>query len=335
MRHTTWRPTRTCAPLYRPASLTPLQFILKNTAFGTAFAQLRRVEPRQFRQKRPPGSEPHFSLLIDFKGEHVAGEGGPYRQFFTDVARELRTPHVPLLVPCPNAQAKLGANRDKFLPSAAAKTRGLLRMFRFLGQLMGMAIRTGTLLALDLAPLTWKQLVGEAVTRRDLAAVDEAFVNFLRFLKECPADTLEGPTRSIFEHFVVQLSDKSRLPLVKGGEQRELTVANRGEFIALAEAARLHEAAAQVVALHRGLADVVPAALLALCTHDDLLTRVCGKPFIDVKLLRRHTEYSGVAATAPHVAAFWHVLDGLHRTTAAPLCASPGRRVAAVDGRGV
>src|SRR5690606_20858191 len=94
-----------------------------------AAAQLQRVEPRLFRRRRPPGSEPHFSLLVDFEGEHVAGEGGPYRQFFTDVARELRAGTVPLLVAAPAA-------RDKLTPAPSRRSRADLRLFRFLGQLM-------------------------------------------------------------------------------------------------------------------------------------------------------------------------------------------------------
>jgi other hect domain ubiquitin protein ligase E3 len=49
--------------------------------------------------------------------------------------------------------------------------------------------------------------------------------------------------------------------------------------------------------------------LLELCAWDDLQLRVCGLPLIDVALLRRHTEYSGVQPHAAHVLWFWQVLE--------------------------
>jgi other hect domain ubiquitin protein ligase E3 len=41
------------------------------------------------RPKKPLGTEPHIAFEIVFKGEHVVGEGGPYRQFFADISKEL------------------------------------------------------------------------------------------------------------------------------------------------------------------------------------------------------------------------------------------------------
>jgi other hect domain ubiquitin protein ligase E3 len=35
---------------------------------------------------------------------------------------------------------------------------------------------------------------------------------------------------------------------------------------------------------------------------------VCGEPVIDVALLQRHTIYSGVAPSAPHIQYFWEAL---------------------------
>lgn len=247
-------------------------------------------------------------------------------------------------MPCPNAQAKLGANRDKFLLAPGLSSRSLLRLFRFLGQLMGMAIRTGNLLSLDLAPIVWRPLVGEPVTRRELQQVDETFVNFMRFLSECPAEELQGPTRSIFEKFVVQLSDKTRFPLLKAGEQTEVNPSNRSEFIRLAERARLEEASLQLKAIRRGIADVVPLPLLSLCTSDDLQTRVCGKNLIDIKLLKvcspsfmssgslSNPPSSATRSTAassplpPTSPTSGRSSSPSPRTIAAPLSASPGPR---------
>ena len=41
------------------------------------------------RPSEPRGSAPHLSIEVFFKGEDVVGMGGPYRQFFSDVALEL------------------------------------------------------------------------------------------------------------------------------------------------------------------------------------------------------------------------------------------------------
>lgn len=42
----------------------------------------------------------------------------------------------------------------------------------------------------------------------------------------------------------------------------------------------------------KGLYSVVPPALCSLLTEHDLEWHVCGSSFIDVALLKRHTEYN-------------------------------------------
>ena len=80
--------------------------------------------------------------MVEFKGENVEGQGGPYRQFFSDVSRELRDT-LPLLIPCPNAQIQNGDNRDKFIISHSANSPQELKMFEFFGKLIGISMRTG------------------------------------------------------------------------------------------------------------------------------------------------------------------------------------------------
>jgi hypothetical protein len=45
-------------------------------------------------------------------------------------------------------------------------------MFEFLGALMGMALRSGVLVYVNLAPYVWKMLTEEALTEEDLAYHD-------------------------------------------------------------------------------------------------------------------------------------------------------------------
>jgi hypothetical protein len=73
-----------------------------------------------------------------------------------------------LLISTPNARARVGAHRDKFLLNPAATGARHLRLFRFLGRLIGVALRTSVLLSLDLSATVWKQLVRERCTLADL-----------------------------------------------------------------------------------------------------------------------------------------------------------------------
>lgn len=52
----------------------------------------------------------------------------------------------------------------------------LLVLFLFAGMLMGIAIRTGSPLSLNIAEPVWKQLAGMPLTISDLTEVDKDFV---------------------------------------------------------------------------------------------------------------------------------------------------------------
>jgi hypothetical protein len=67
--------------------------------------------------------------------------------------------------------------------------------------------------------------------------------------------------------------------------------------VQLVERVRLHESDRQIQGMRKGLTSVVPACLLSLMTWQDLEWRVCGRPYVDVALLRRHTEYSCMLLT--------------------------------------
>jgi hypothetical protein len=58
--------------------------------FIQAYEQIKDMDLAQLRPKKPMGADPHLSFSIVFRGEHVVGEGGPYRQFFADVSSELQ-----------------------------------------------------------------------------------------------------------------------------------------------------------------------------------------------------------------------------------------------------
>ena len=71
---------------------------------------------------KPMGTEPFIAFEVIFKGEHVMGEGGPYRQFFADISKELREENsLNLLCPTANNLSKSGNGKDKYLINPSAK----------------------------------------------------------------------------------------------------------------------------------------------------------------------------------------------------------------------
>jgi len=132
--------------------------------FIQAFEQAKAIDPAFFRSKKMPG-DPHIGFKVEFKGELVVGIGGPYRQFFSDISSELQNIDVKnkkllkLLHPTSNNINGKGEFKDKFCICPSYNSNTALLYYEFLGLLMGICIRTGVHLTLDLCSLTWKKIV--------------------------------------------------------------------------------------------------------------------------------------------------------------------------------
>lgn len=284
------------------------------TSFAVAFRALQDVPSYRLRKLRPRGAEAHVCIRILFKGQaNAAGDGGPYRQFFTDVADEMRM-YLPFFIPVPNAFAKGASNREncKFVVAQSRRSLEDLQMFRFLGQLMAMAIRSRVLIPLDLPSLFWKQLVSSPLALKDLYLVDEHASDFIRRIRTT-TDRAEWDATAMFWNdlrFVARLSDGQEVPLTQGGEATEVTFESRLEFANLLEKARLYEGKEQISMICSGISELIPSPVLQLFTHEELEWRICGEPFIDIDLLRRHTEYaSPLNEDTPVIQWFWEVLE--------------------------
>eukprot|EP00456_Euglypha_rotunda_P080404 TRINITY_DN77831_c0_g1_i1.p1 TRINITY_DN77831_c0_g1~~TRINITY_DN77831_c0_g1_i1.p1 ORF type:complete len:173 (+),score=25.24 TRINITY_DN77831_c0_g1_i1:89-607(+) len=110
---------------------------------------------------------------VSFEGERAEDAGGPYNESINDFCEELQSSVLPLFIKCPNQRSGVGVNREKFVPSPSATKPLHLSLYEFLGKLMGLAMRTGTLLNLDLPSIIWKPLVDEEVTEEIGRAVQQ------------------------------------------------------------------------------------------------------------------------------------------------------------------
>ena len=285
---------------------------------------------------RPSGTEPFLAFELVFRGEHVVGEGGPWRQFFTDVAKEMQDPEMncPLLMPSPNMSEKAGNQRDRFILKPSASSALMLELYEFLGLLFGCCIRTGVRLPLDLPSFVWKPLVNQALTRQDLDDVDHQLCQILEFIETCDAASFSQLVTEVIsmlfwsfsssfffffsqgtefcswlQTFTCKLSDRTTVELKSGGSRLSVTYESRIEYVDLVVSARLNEHRQQIEAIRRGINKIVPVQVLNILSWKDLEALVSGPREIDVDLLRRHTSYSKtVSPDAPHIEMFWSVL---------------------------
>lgn len=163
---------------------------------------------------RPPaflvGSEEHLSFEIQFRGEHVVGETGPYRQFFTDVSAELKLVRkdekgegdendreeeaegakedeegkpqggdqvfLDLLIASRNMQTGARRGKENFTINPLLTSQRDLSYFNFLGVLMGVCIRTNPVISVNLPTIFWKELTGQRFNHDDLATFDDSIL---------------------------------------------------------------------------------------------------------------------------------------------------------------
>jgi len=297
---------------------------LIDSMFYKAYQQMKNIDLSQLRPQKKEGSDPFVSFAINFQGELVQGVAGPYRQFFTDISSELQPPipatsgafdfsHNPvkILWPTPNTASKHGEAKDKFTLSPNAKSTADLLMFEFLGVLMGCCIRTGVKLSLNLPSVIWKQIVREPLSLEDLEEVDASVVGVLKYLTQSglTADQFES---EFMESFTAMLSDMSSIDLIENGSNIQVTYDRREEYGELLLKERLRESAIQCKAVRKGISMVVPQAMLNLLTHQEISSLVCGKPTVDLEMLKRHTRYGkGLNENSDRVKFLWETLAEL------------------------
>ncbi|ETV97588.1 hypothetical protein, variant [Aphanomyces invadans] len=299
---------------------------LRKSVFGQLYREMRTWSDSGFRRaytgKGHGGQKRAFK--VKFLGEGVNDYGGPYRAVFEQIVDELQMDQVeitkgeqgllPLLVPCPNRRSGTGMNQDKFVLNPSCGTISVavgpiaLELHRFLGKLIGTAVRHGLQMGLDLPSVVWRPLVGLPLNRHHLEDIDVVAFNTLTTLETLP------PSKDADEYckqftFTTHLSDGTEVALRPDGETQHVDYASRDAFVDLTFKKRLVESGPQLAALREGLSAVIPMEIAGLFTAKELETLVCGRREVDVSLLKQCTEYEDVDPNSDLIVAFWQVLE--------------------------
>ena len=261
---------------------------------------------------------------VQFVGESGIDAGGVYREGLSRIIDDLFSERFNLLIPCPNRTRGDKVNADSFVPNPAHRTPLALSMLEFLGRMLGLSLRSKAALSFAFPSLVWKALVGERPRGDDLLMMDTAYAEWLRSVRECDADLVNGlprtpiTTQEAFAaafpdlRFCVTGTDGKEVELVPGGRGMPVTFASRARFADAAEHFRLHEFDTQLAAIRRGLANMVPIRALSLFTWQECEVLVAGSADVDVAVLKKNTEYEGsYSKDDPVVHRFWRAMAAM------------------------
>ncbi|XP_041456057.1 probable E3 ubiquitin-protein ligase HECTD4 isoform X4 [Lytechinus variegatus] len=334
---TAQRNVDTAAP---EVSLDPLQVIGTSTkdkspTFCQAASALANVYSSQLCVKIASGGDPTYAFNVKLVGEEVHGTSGSFRHFLGEVTQELHSDRLRLLMPCLSGCAQ-DKYRGRYILRPDPMTYPEERMLIFFGQLLGIAMRADIPLALDLLPSFWKCLVQEPLDPdQDLAQADSATHKFLQRMDQAQneeefsavcsdivaaylhpdQDALSSPGASCAGmnlHFEYPNMMGDLVELCPNGHEIPVRWGNRQEYIAAVRDLRLRELACpeRMLAIRCGLASIVPHRLLTIMNPVDMELRMCGRPHVDLAMLKAHTMYQvGLVETDTHIEFFWQALD--------------------------
>eukprot|EP00479_Gromia_sphaerica_P013286 TRINITY_DN7343_c0_g1_i1.p1 TRINITY_DN7343_c0_g1~~TRINITY_DN7343_c0_g1_i1.p1 ORF type:complete len:200 (-),score=41.55 TRINITY_DN7343_c0_g1_i1:176-775(-) len=175
---------------------------------------------------------------------------------------------------------------------------------------MGLCMRTGHMLPLDLPSIIWKPLVGEPVSEQDVLNVDLLSFKILEELGNLKQYNLsEDIFASMIDcSFTATGSDQKVHQIVPGGENIKVTMKNTEEFAKALKSYRMSEFHTQTEAIREGMATILPYPLLSLFTWKELQTQISGVPTMDIELLMQQTQYEKCSEDDEFVQFFWRMV---------------------------
>ena len=232
---------------------------------------------------------------------------------------------LPLLMPTPNWTADECTERYCYMFNPASSSSLRMDLYKFMGQMAGIAVRSHLAVDLTLPSLIWKTIVREKLTEADLASVDvhaADFVTHLSLIQKRIEAAREGGSEGSLANALEEAfclvqdltwtatrSDGVVIELVPQGASRIVEVGEIPQYLTAYLHARLTECSAATEAFREGLLTVVPETCFALMTGAELASTVSGADTIDINRLRENTEYDeDVSPSEEYIRNFWEVL---------------------------
>ena len=165
--------------------------------------------------------------------------------------------------------------------------------FEFLGILMGLCIRTGVYLPVDLCSLVWKKIIGEKINKTDVLIFDEGLNKMGEILFKKDDEINKDLILNSFGESIssIALTDGTLKKLSKTYTSEELFSSSKTRLALYQEInnLRLNESNNQITSIIKGINKIIPMSVLQYFTWEEMERLVCGKKVVDIELLEKNT----------------------------------------------
>ncbi|KAK3108116.1 hypothetical protein FSP39_001521 [Pinctada imbricata] len=242
-------------------------------------------------------------LYITFVGEEGLDYGGPSREFFFLLSRELFNPYYGLF--------EYSANDTYTVQISPMSTivEDFHEWFRFAGRVLGLAVVHQYLLDAFFTRPFYKALLRIPWSLADVEALDNEFHQSLLWVKDNDITELDMDlTFSVNEEVFGQVTERELKP---NGKVLPVNERNKKEYIERMCKWRLERGVTeQTESLIRGFHEVIDPRLISMFDARELELVIAGTVEIDVKDWRKHTEYrSGYHDQHQVIQWFWNAIE--------------------------
>lgn len=223
-------------------------------------------------------------LYISFAGEEGLDYGGPSREFFFLLSRELFNPYYGLFEYSANDTYTVQVSpMSAFVDNAH-------EWFRFSGRVLGLALVHQYLLDVFFTRPFYKALLRHTCNLSDLEYLDAEFHQSLLWVKDNDITDMElDLTFSVIEEVAGHVVEKE---LKNGGKNLGVTERNKKEYIDKMVKWRLERGVSdQTESLVKGFYEVIDPRLVSVFDARELELVIAGTADIDVSDWRKNTEY--------------------------------------------
>ncbi|XP_050724591.1 E3 ubiquitin-protein ligase HECW2-like isoform X3 [Eriocheir sinensis] len=241
-------------------------------------------------------------LYITFYGEEGLDYGGPSREFFFLLSRELFNPYYGLF--------EYSAN-DTYtvqISPMSAFVDNYHEWFRFCGRVLGLALVHQYLLDAFFTRPFYKGLLRSPVSLSDVESLDSEFHQSLLWVKDNDITDILELTFCVTEEIWGHVVEKDLKP---GGKNIAVTERNKKEYLERMVRWRLERGVSeQTESLVRGFYEVIDPRLVGVFDARELELVIAGTLEIDVTDWRKNTEYrSGYHDSHPVIHWFWLAIE--------------------------